>query len=174
MNDDQSTEDARISNATKTDGDADIRTMDVDVDQVDEKDDGVDQTDPTSSSGEQPEADQIADSDMFPRSYVEQLRQENGKYRQDARDAAARADDLAQRLHTAMVTATGKLADPTDLPFDATHLEDDGARLTQAIDDLLARKPHLGARRVGGDIGQGSRNGSGGVNLLGMLRGTNV
>lgn len=157
MTDDQTTEDARISDAAKTD-----------------VADEVDQTDPIEGvapdehpSGEQP------DGDTFPRAYVEQLRQENGKYRQDARDAAARADDLAQRLHTAMVTATGKLADPTDLPFDTAHLEDDGARLAQAIDDLIARKPHLAARKVAGDVGQGSRNGSAEVNLLGMLRGTN-
>lgn len=168
MTDDQTTEDARISDATKTDEEGRVSNATLDATE------GSDlKSDPTSSLDEQSEADQIADSDMFPRSYVEQLRQENGKYRQDARDAAARADELALRLHTAMVTATGKLADATDLPFDATHLEDDGALLAQAIDDLIARKPHLAARKVSGDVGQGSRNGASDVNLLGMLRGTN-
>ena len=48
--------------------------------------------------------------ETFSRSYVEELRQENGKYRQ----RAAKADTYAQRLHTELVRATGKLADPTD------------------------------------------------------------
>ena len=51
---------------------------------------------------------------------------------------AKRADDLAARLHTALVTAMGRLADPTDLPYDEAHLADDTA-LGAAVDDLLAR-----------------------------------
>ena len=104
--------------------------------------------------------------DTFPRSYVEQLRQENGRYRQRAQ----RADDLAHRLHTALVEQTGKLADPTDLPFDEAHL-DDADSLTAAIDELLTTKPHLAARRIAGDIGQGASKPSDGVNLLNILRG---
>lgn len=166
MTDDQTTEDARISDATKTDEKGRVSNATLDAT------DGSDlKSDPTSSLDEQSEADQIADSDTFPRSYVEQLRQENGKYRQDARDAGARADDLAKRLHTALVAATGKLADPTDLPYDEAHLDGDALSLTEAIDELLTRKPHLAARRVAGDVGQGSRNGTGTVDLLGMLRG---
>ncbi|MEZ5211275.1 hypothetical protein [Gordonia sp. (in: high G+C Gram-positive bacteria)] len=46
--------------------------------------------------------------EMFSREYVEKLRQENGKYRQRAQ----RADDLAHRLHRALVEQTGRLADP--------------------------------------------------------------
>ena len=104
--------------------------------------------------------------DTFPRSYVEQLRQENGRYRQRAQ----RADDLAHRLHTALVEQTGKLADASDLPFDEKHL-DDADSLTAAIDELLAEKPHLAARRIAGDIGQGASKPSDGVNLLNILRG---
>ena len=104
--------------------------------------------------------------DTFPRSYVEQLRQENGRYRQRAQ----RADDLAHRLHTALVEQTGKLADASDLPFDEKHL-DDADSLTAAIDELLTAKPHLAARRVAGDIGQGATKPSDGVNLLNILRG---
>ncbi|MGV9827010.1 hypothetical protein [Gordonia sp. NPDC003429] len=104
--------------------------------------------------------------DTFDRAYVEKLRQENGKYRQRAQ----RADDLARRLHRALVEQTGKLADPTDLAFDEDHL-DDADSLTAAIDTLLAAKPHLAARRVAGDIGQGASKSSDGVNLLGILRG---
>ncbi|MGB6243678.1 hypothetical protein [Gordonia sp. (in: high G+C Gram-positive bacteria)] len=106
------------------------------------------------------------DDDSFPREYVEKLRQENGKYRQRAQ----RADELAHRLHRALVAADGRLQDPTDLDFADDHL-DDGVRLTEAIDDLLARKPHLAARRPQGDVGQGATTTAGEVNLLGLLGG---
>ncbi|WP_308280567.1 hypothetical protein [Williamsia sp. DF01-3] len=65
--------------------------------------------------------------------------------------------------------ATGKLADPTDLPFNAEHLEDPDA-LAAAVDALIEAKPHLKARRFVGDVGQGGRGSAeAGVNLLGML-----
>ncbi len=88
--------------------------------------------------------------DTFPRSYVEQLRAESQRYRERGK----RADELARRLHTELVRATGRLADPTDLPFDAAHL-DDAETLSAAIDDLLTRKPHMATRRPFGNIGQG-------------------
>lgn len=94
-------------------------------------------------------------AETFPRSVVEKLRQENGRYRQRAQQA----DALAQRLHVELVRATGRLADPTDLPFDAEHLDDPEA-MTAALDALLADKPHLASRRPVGDIGQGQRGGS--------------
>lgn len=111
------------------------------------------------------DTNEATEPDTFPRSYVEQLRQENGKYRQRAQ----RADELAQRLHRALVEKSGRLQDPTDLPFDETHLE--GDNLTAAIDELLAKKPHLAARRVAGDVGQGASVGKGDVSLLGLLGG---
>lgn len=103
--------------------------------------------------------------DSFDRAYVEKLRQENGKYRQRAQ----RADELAHRLHRALVEATGRLADPTDLPFDENHLGDTES-LTSAIDELLTAKPHLAARRVTGDVGQGALS-STGVDLAAIMRG---
>ena len=103
--------------------------------------------------------------DTFPRDYVENLRKENGRYRQRASDR----DALAQRLHTSLVTATGRLADPTDLPFDDAHLEDADA-LNAAIDELLERKPHLASRRPRGDVGQGITTKSESVDLAGILR----
>lgn len=105
--------------------------------------------------------------DIFPRSYVEELRQENGKYRQRAQVGEA----YAQRLHTELVRATGRLADPTDLPFNTDHL-DDADKLAGAIEDLLARKPHLANRRPIGDIGQGaSPTTKSTVDLAAILRG---
>jgi hypothetical protein len=105
------------------------------------------------------------DDDMFPRSYVEKLRDENAKYRQRAQ----RSDELAERLHTALVAATGRLHDPTDLQFNEEHLDDE-ASLEAAIDDLLERKPHLASRKVQGDIGQGATTATQSVDLAGLLR----
>ena len=103
--------------------------------------------------------------DTFDRAYVEKLRDENAKYRQ----RAGRSDELAQRLHTALVSATGRLADPTDLPFDPEQLESDEA-LTAAIDELLTRKAHLASRKPVGEIGQGVSVPADTVNLAGLLR----
>ncbi len=106
------------------------------------------------------------DADTFPRSYVERLRRESQNYR----DRATKGDTYAQRLHTEMVRATGKLADPTDLPFSEDHLAD-ADTLAAAVDDLLARKPHLASRKPVGDIGQGAVSGNGsGVDLAAILR----
>lgn len=109
--------------------------------------------------------DETTEPDTFPREYVQQLRDENAKYRQ----RAGKSDDLARRLHLALVAATGKLADPSDLPFDESHLEDADA-LTAALDDLVARKPHLASRKPAGDIGQGASPEAGTVSLAGILR----
>ncbi|MGO4491147.1 hypothetical protein AB4Y86_03490 [Arthrobacter sp. 2YAF22_2] len=107
-----------------------------------------------------------SEGDTFPRDYVEKLRKESAGYR----DKAKRVDDLAARLHTALVAATGRLADPEDLPFDESRL-DDPAALTAAVDDLLARKPHLASRKPRGDVGQGTVSGaSDTVDLAGILR----
>ena len=107
------------------------------------------------------------DGDVFPREVVEELRRENGKYRQQAKQA----DAYAHRLHTELVRATGRLADHTDLPFDPEHLVDTD-KLTAAIELLLSNKPHLATRRPAGDIGQGQRGTSSEpFSLLGLLKG---
>lgn len=112
-------------------------------------------------------SDSESDPEVFPREYVEKLRTENGKYRQ----RAGEADTLAKRLHTELVRATGRLADPTDLPFDAEHLADPD-KMIGAIDELLGAKPHLATRRPSGDIGQGQRGpAAGSFSLLDTLKG---
>lgn len=111
-------------------------------------------------------SDLESDPDTFPREVVEDLRKENGRYRQRAQ----KADDYAKRLHTELVRATGKLADPSDLTFDEEHLADP-EKLTAAVDDLLARKPHLATRKPAGDIGQGGRgSGDAPLGLLDLLK----
>lgn len=109
--------------------------------------------------------------DTFPREYVETLRKESAGYRDRAKGAEAKTDALARQLHSALVAATGRLADAADLPYREEHLSDPEA-LTAAIGALLTDKPHLKARKVAGDAGQGSRGGvETGVNLLELLRG---
>jgi len=103
--------------------------------------------------------------ETFPREYVQRLRDESAKYRQRAADR----DQLAERLHSALVAATGRLADPSDLPFDDEHLTDADA-LSAALDDLLARKPHLASRKPSGDVGQGATLSGTDVDLAGLLR----
>jgi len=118
-------------------------------DQVDESEETTDETEP----------------ETFPREYVQQLRDESAKYRTRASDR----DDVANRLHVALVTATGRLADPTDLTFDEAHLEDPAA-LEAAIDLLVKKKPHLASRRPTGEVGQGVAPDAGSVSLAGILR----
>lgn len=110
-------------------------------------------------------ADASDDAETFPRSYVEKLRKEAAGHR----DRAKRADDFAQRLHTALVEATGRLADARDLPFVESHL-DDPVALSEAIDAVLADKPHLATRKPMGNIGQGVAPVSNDVSLGGILR----
>ena len=108
---------------------------------------------PETPSTETPETPEVPeDGDLFPREYVERLRRENA----EARTKAKRADELAERAFRLEVAATGRLADPSDLPYDAA-LVDDPAALTAAIDALLAAKPHLASRRPRGDVDQGVR-----------------
>jgi hypothetical protein len=92
------------------------------------------------------------DAETFPAEVVHKLRDENAKLRIKAK----RSDELAQQLHTELVRATGRLADPTDLEYNEEHLADP-EKLTGAIDSLLTAKPHLKSRKVTGDVNQGNR-----------------
>jgi len=103
----------------------------------------------------------------FDLAYVKKLRKEAATYR----ERAGKVDELGARLHTALVQASGKLQDATDLAYDPAHLEDPEA-LTAAIDTLLASKPHLASRRPQGFIPQGATSeAKTGPTLGGLLRG---
>lgn len=112
-----------------------------------------------------PDADASPDPETFPRAYVEELRAEAAANRVKAK----RADELAEEVFLSRVSALGKLADPTDLPFAAELLEDRSA-MEAAVDELIATKPHLADRRPTGDIDQGARGTNTPVNLAAMLR----
>lgn len=103
--------------------------------------------------------------DTFPREYVEKLRNEAA----EARVKAKKAEQYAHELHAARVAATGRLADPSDLPFDERHL-DDLPTLEAAIDELLSRKPHLATRTPRGSVGQGLSASTETLDLAGILR----
>ncbi len=107
----------------------------------------------------------------FDREYVPRLRDEAASHRVKAK----RADALAAALVTSQAALTGRMADPTDLPFSEELLDEHGvpdpAKVTAAVEELLGRKPHLAARRPRGDVGQGARPGEAdGVSLAGLLR----
>lgn len=80
-------------------------------------------------------------------------------------------NDHAERLHTALARLDGRLQDPTDLPFDENNLDEES--MTQAITELLERKPHLRKREVAGDIGAGNRGSArpDPIDLIKVIRG---
>lgn len=120
---------------------------------------------PNTGNAESAENVESTESETFTREYVERLRKENAEHRIRSK----RADDLARQLLHSRVAATGKLADPADLEF-AEDLLDDMPGLEAAIEDLLARKPHLASRTPRGDAGQGFTGGADTVDLAAILR----
>lgn len=81
----------------------------------------------------------------------------------EAENTDAAADELKAanealqvRLQEALVRIDGRLADPTDLPFDPSFIDDPEA-LDAAITALVKKKPGLMARQPGGNIGNGKR-----------------
>ncbi len=109
-------------------------------------------------------------TETFDREYVQKLRDEAAGHRVKAK----RTDALNARLATAQAALTGKLADPTDLPFTDDLLDDDGLvdedKVRAAVEDLIKRKPHLAARRPTGNVGQGARPEAPEIGLAAMLR----
>lgn len=106
------------------------------------------------------------EGDTFPRAYVEKLRKEAA----DARVKAGRAEELAAALWEARVTSLGRLADPTDLPMPEGVDPMDLEAVAAAVDELLARKPHLASRVPRGDVGAGVVSESAPFSLGGMIR----
>lgn len=130
-------------------------------------------TDTTPFAEDQPDVETgDTEADKFDREYVQKVRDEAKRYRLSAKAEAERADAHAKRLFVELVRASGKLADPRDMPFVAELLDDSG-KLDEAIDALIAERPHLKARTViTGDVGQGRRGTSADCpSFSGLLRG---
>ena len=88
---------------------------------------------------------------------MEQLRQEAA----GNRTRAKQADKLAQLLVTQIAKGTGLMADPRDLPFDESLLTDgvpDEQKVQEAVERLIAERPHLRDRRPRGSVDQGARS----------------
>lgn len=109
--------------------------------------------------------EQEEEEETFSREYVEELRAEAAENRIKAK----KAQELAEEVFTYRVAALGKLADPTDLAYDADLLEDADA-LGAAVEELIQKKPHLADRRPTGEVDQGARTDAATVDLAGMLR----
>lgn len=110
--------------------------------------------------------DDTEGGDTFPRAYVEKLRREAA----DARVRAQKADELAGALWEARVAATGRLADATDLPMPEGVDPLDPDAVTAAVDELLARKPHLASRVPRGNVGAGVVSEATPFSLGGLIR----
>jgi hypothetical protein len=116
---------------------------------------------------EQPDAEVTADTTDEPKVYDQEY---VSGIRKEAADHRGKAKALSTRLHTELVRATGRLADPTELDFDPDHLDDPDA-LNTAIDELLTRKPHYAARAPQGHVGQGVKDqGAEPLNLVTHLK----
>lgn len=95
--------------------------------------------------------------DTFPRAYVEQLRSEA----KEGRIKAAKMDEANARLIAAYAQATGRLLDTDALPLSPDLLDDNGladpAKVSAAVDELLAAKPFLAKRTPTTPIALGVR-----------------
>lgn len=119
--------------------------------------------DETAEQTEQPDTEAEQEPKTFGADYVSQLRDEAKGHRE-------KSQALAARLHTELVRQTGRLADPSELPFDQSHIEDPEA-LSAAIDELLTRKPHYAARTPQGNtVGQGVKDQGQSTDWLAQLK----
>lgn len=132
---------------TNPDVQADGQVSNLDTSEAQEPVETVEEAQELQADQEQDEQQQT-----FDRAYVEKLRKESANYR----DKAKRAQELEQRLHNALVAKDGRLADPADLEFNPEHLDNPEA-LSNAISNLVAKKPGLRAQRLSGDVGAGVR-----------------
>lgn len=104
------------------------------------------------------ETTEVSDDETvtYSRADLQKLRADAAKYRTRAKDAEAKVDELARALFAARVAATGKLANPAEVLFNADILDDADA-INEAVDAAIAERPYIRARRIAGDVGQGPR-----------------
>ena len=123
---------------------------------------------PEDDGTEPADDDTEQDDDGSDSTPLQRARRDAAKYRRRLRDTESRLESLQRELFTARVRATGRLADPTDMPFDPELLDSDDG-LTEAIDALTEAKPHLKARAFG-DIGQREVDSRPAVSIGSILR----
>ena len=132
--------------------------------------DTTEQPDPAEGDDDEGE---LEDGDSFPRAYVQKIRDRAAGYRTRAKSAEDRAAELERALFTERVRALDVLADPEDLPFSAELLDDHDA-LVDAVDTLVAKRPHYRRRGTTDPAGTGSRErgrGHDSVSLSAIMRG---
>lgn len=107
----------------------------------------------------------------FDREYVQRLRSESAGHRTRAKEAEDAVDELRRELWGYQVAATGLLADPDDLPYDAEAAGDPEA-VKAAAEALIERKPHMRRTGTGGPLpdAAGKAPGTGGVSWSSLLR----
>lgn len=130
------------------------------------------ETEAETTDSEQPAAEETdetdSENDENGTSALSKVRREAARYRTQLRDAEKQLESVRSELFHAKVSASGQLADPTDMPVDVELLEDPDA-LEAAITELIEAKPHLKARRFG-SIGQEDKRKPQGVSLGSILR----
>lgn len=82
------------------------------------------------------------------------VRREARILRDRTKAAEARADELGRALFTALVAATGRVENPTEIAYEAGLLADPDA-IHAAIDAEIERRPYIRSRKIAGDVGQG-------------------
>lgn len=134
-----------------------------------ETDETTETADETTES-EEPAASSTTESehrgDENSSDHLTEVRREAAGYRKRLRETETQLQQVQAELFHARVAATGKLADPSDMPVDVELL---AGGLDDAIDELLQAKPHLKARSFG-DIRQGERGERAAVSLADILR----
>lgn len=106
----------------------------------------------------------------FDRDYVEQLRSKSAGYRLRAKEAESDRANLQRQLFQERLQRLDLVVDVDAVPYDAELLDDEAA-LVAHVESLLADKPYLRKRQLGGDIGQHSAGDNPqGVSLLSMMK----
>ncbi|ODQ96602.1 hypothetical protein [Mycolicibacterium holsaticum] len=100
--------------------------------------------------------DESRDGAVFDREYVEKLRKESAGYRDRAKTAESRLDELSKLLWAERVKATGKVENPAEIPYNPDIIDNIDA-INEAIDGAINERPYIRSRRPSGDIGQGNK-----------------
>jgi hypothetical protein len=114
-------------------------------------------TEQTAETAPQAPSEDVSEPETYSADYVKELRAEAAERRVKAK----RVDVANERLASAYAAKDGRLVDASELTFSDAMLDDDGlvdpAKVSEAIDELLAAKPYLASQRPQQPIAQGVR-----------------